>query len=137
MANHCSDCDLEYQNSCPRYGGKNECVHAKEAVKGMEYDMHSDSCFTVPECPDCGCPLFIEEDDIGKTVECGCGEMVKIPDADWTRKYVEDFTGEYTEECECLNEECNGVMKVYRRKYNGNWITAGGKCEKCGFRFIV
>lgn len=135
MANHCSDCELEYQNSCPRYGGKNECVHAKEAVKGLGYDMHSDSCYTIPECPECGSALFIEEKDIGKAVECSCGEMIKIPDTEWTRKYVEENTGEKEEETTCM--ACNGTMKVRKYKRLGKWVTAGGKCEDCGMYFIV
>lgn len=137
MTDYCADCELEMTNDCPRYGGKADCEHAPEAVRGLGYDIHTDSCYTIPECPKCGGPLFIDEDDIGKVVECGCGRMIRIPDTDWTRKYVEDFTGEKVEEMPCLTDGCDGVMKVKKVKRSGEWQTAGGQCEKCGAWFIV
>lgn len=135
MTDHCSDCALEMTNDCPRYGGKSDCDHAEEARKGTEYDMHSDSCYTIPECPECGMPLPIVAKDIGRAVECFCGEMVRIPDTEWTRKYVEENTGEKEEETTCM--ACNGTMKISKYKRLGKWVTAGGKCEDCGMYFVV
>ena len=137
MTDHCSECELELTNGCPKYGGKVKCDSLKEACKGLGYDMHTDACYTQPECPECGYPLFIEEKDIGNTVKCTCGASLHIPDTDWIRKYVDNFTGQKEIEWPCMNDKCDGTMKVLKVKRNGNWVTAGGQCEKCGMRFIV
>ena len=136
MTDHCSDCELEFQSECPRYGGKADCLSAEnEVYKGTEYDSHTDTCYNMPVCPECGNPLFIEEEDVGKVVECGiCHTRLTVPEEGWIRKYINDFTGQRIEEMPC---GCGGTMKIMRVKYNGNWVTAGGQCEKCGMRFIV
>lgn len=107
-----------------------------EIRKGMEYDCHSDSIYDQPECPHCEMPIFgIKLDDIGKTYKCPCCEKdFTVTDSEWLRKYIEDFTGEKTEEREC---RCGGKLTVRLFKRNGEWRTASGECEKCGLRFIV
>lgn len=109
----------------------------KQAVKGIEYDMHSDSCYDMPECPECGMPLFgLEESDIGKTIQHDyCETEVYIPDEEWIHKYFEDNTGSRTEEIKCM--WCGGRMSVVKRKRCGKWVTGHGECLDCGVRFIV
>lgn len=108
-----------------------------EIQKGMEYDYHTDSIYDQPECPYCGMPIFgIKLDDIGKTFKCTCCEKdFTVTDSAWLRKYIEDFTGEKTEEQKCSN--CGGIMTVHSIKRNGEWRTFSGECKSCGLRFIV
>lgn len=106
------------------------------ARKGIEYDMRSDSIYDMPECPECGRPLFgLEESDIGKAVECGCGKTIRIPDEEWVHKYLVDNTGSKTETIKCMR--CGGRMEIVKYKRCGKWVTGHGKCLDCGIRFIV
>lgn len=106
------------------------------AVKGMEYDHYTDSIYDTVECPECGMPIFgLEESDVGKEVECGCGEKVLIPDEDWVRKYIEDNTGHRVETVKCFS--CGGKMIQHLYKRRGTWRVGHGECQDCGMRFIV
>lgn len=111
-------------------------VAVGEAKEGIEYDYHTDTTYPVPTCPHCGESFFPSEEDIGKTFTCAfCMNRVTLPDAPWVRKYIDDNTGSKEETIKCSN--CgNMTMKIVKRKTNGEWRTAGGRCE-CGFRFIV
>lgn len=108
-----------------------------EIQKGMEYDYHTDSIHDQPECPHCKMPIFgLEASDIGSIIKCPCCEKdIQITDSDWLRKYIEDYTGEKTEEQKCMG--CGGKMTVHLIKRNREWRIFSGKCENCGLRFIV
>lgn len=108
----------------------------KEVRKGIEYDMHSDSIYDMPECPECRMPLLgLEESDIGKDIECYCGETIHVPDEEWIHKYFKDNTGSKSEIIECIR--CGGRMKIVQHKRCGKWVTGYGECLDCGTRFIV
>lgn len=104
---------------------------------GIEYDMHTDSTYHVPECPICDIPLFgLEPSDIGTEITCPCCKrQILIPDENWIKTYIEENTGSKTEEMECMF--CGGKMTVKKYMTNGKWQTAGGECKDCGVRFIV
>ncbi len=110
---------------------------ALRPIMGIEYDAHTDSTYYVPECWYCGMPLSgLEESDIGNEIECPyCERKIRIPDADWIRKYIEGNTGTMTDEEDCMF--CDGKMTVKKIKKNGKWRTFSGVCQKCGARFIV
>lgn len=104
---------------------------------GIEYDMHTDSTYKIPECPYCDIPLFgLEESDIGNEIECPCcNHKITIPNADWIRKYIRENTGSKTEEIECF--KCGGRMTIKKYMMNGKWQTGHGECKDCGVKFIV
>lgn len=106
-----------------------------EVVRGMEYDYHTDSNYTVPECPHCHEHLIVESSDIGKDAPCPCcGKMVSVPDAPWIRKYVEDNHGTRVADQKCIF--CGKTFKMRQRKTNGRWYNAYGRCS-CGVSIIV
>ena len=107
------------------------------AKKGIEYDMYTDSIYTVPQCPHCEYPmLHTREDDIGKTVRCFmCDKEVRIPDEPWVREYFEDNVGEKEEETKCL--KCGGTFVEKYIKRKGKWRAAYGYCRDCGYSIIV
>ena len=107
------------------------------AKKGIEYDMYTDSIYTVPTCPHCEYPMFgLREDDIGKTVMCfACGEQVHIPDETWIHDYMENYVGTKKEETKCL--KCGGTFVEEYIKRNGKWKVAYGYCRDCGFSYVV
>ncbi len=75
----------------------------KEAIRGREYDHHTDSSYTVPECPHCHTPIIVEPEDIGKDVPCPyCEKTVRVPDVDWIRRYIDENNGTRTSEQKCV-----------------------------------
>lgn len=107
------------------------------AIWVMEYDMHTDKCYNTLGCPKCKEPIGRCED--GRFRCFSCGKVVYVKDKtmlDWYNKRSETKT-EY-EDCflGCGGKKC--VEVVYRRNpVTMEWQTAGGKCKKCGMRFIV
>ena len=113
-----------------------------------DYDMHTDKCYKRPGCARCKEPIFKCED--GKYHCVNCGRIVKPDDEmlEWfkareeTKVEIEDCFPEYMDiNGEKVKMGCGG-RQCYEVHYRRNpitleWQVAGGKCTKCGNRFIV
>jgi len=117
-----------------------------KAVWGIDYDMHTDSCYSVPACPVCKEPIFVYED--GNYHCASCFEIVEVDDPDMIKWFEErsETKTEY-EDCPKFTTKdgrtigCGGkgtVETYYRRNpVTKKWQVMGGKCSKCGMSFIV
>lgn len=125
--------DLNEDYKCE---GQMEMPLEYEPAWDIDYDYQKDEIIDVPTCPVCNgdkeqMPYMIDF-SCGR---CGnCGAKINLTGAK-IKKYIEDNTGEKTEEETCI--KCGGVMKIYSYKRNGEWRTGHGGCDSCGFRFIV
>ena len=122
-----------------------------KAIWGMDYDMREDKCYKRPVCPICEEPFGKIYDD--NEYHCfSCGRIIEVDDPDM-KKWIEDREEKKTEIEDCFPETVdlkNGeVMKMgcggkkcmevhYRRNpVTLEWEQMGGRCTKCGMRFIV
>lgn len=117
-----------------------------KAVWGIDYDMRTDSCYSVPACPECQEPIRMCDD--GKYHCFCCGEIVEVDDPEmikWFKDRSETKT-EYTDCPKITTKDgktlgCGGVGTVethYRKNpVTKKWQVMGGKCSKCGMSFIV
>lgn len=128
-----------------RYGMK------LQAKWGMDYDMHEDKCYKIPVCPLCEAPFGkIYDDD---EYHCfSCGKIIEVDDPRM-KEWIAEREGTKTELEDCFpakvkmkNGEvikmgCGGkkCMEVHYRKnpVTLKWEQMGGKCKKCGKRYIV
>lgn len=105
----------------------------------VDYDMHEHKTYQCPGCRECYAPVFKMED--GKYYCVFCGEEAEI-DEDMI-EYFEEREGTKTEMKDCFPEPigCGGKACVevqYRKNpVTLKWQTMGGKCNKCGMKFIV
>lgn len=108
-----------------------------KAVWGTDYDMHTDRCYSRPCCPICKEPIFMYEDENYHCVSCE--EIVEVDDPEMI-KWFKDRSETKTEYEDCICG-CGGKGTVethYRRNpVTLKWQVTGGKCSKCGMRFIV
>lgn len=112
-----------------------------KAIWEMDYDIHTDKCFSRPSCPECGAPIWKDTD--GSYLCVNCKKKVSVTDP----KMKEWLT--LREETKIEYEDCNkkeffgcGGKKCVRTSYVRNpitleWQAASGYCEKCGMHFIV
>lgn len=110
-----------------------------KAEWGVDYDLHTDSCYSHPVCPKCKEPIWKRKDN---KYHCfACGEAVEIQEdmIEWFKVREETKT----EMEDCFPEEMGGCggkkcmeVRYIRNPVTLEWQTAGGKC-KCGMSFIV
>lgn len=113
-----------------------------------EYDMHTDSAYKCPGCRKCYAPVFKMDDD--KYHCCSCGEEAELDDD--MREYFGEREETKTEIQNCDKIEwddknghhsigCGGkdCVEVHYKKnpVTLKWQAMGGKCSKCGTRFII
>ena len=106
-----------------------------------EYDFHTDELYKAPGCPVCKEPAFRHED--GRFYCVSCGEQVELDDDMLNWYAVREEIKIEMRDCIKLSDKfgCDGKKCVEthlrRNPVTLEWETAGGKCLKCGMRFIV
>ena len=99
-----------------------------------DYDLATDSLFSRPGCPECYAPVGLED---GRYLCYSCGEEFEIDDE--MVAWFEIREGEKLVKEECF--ECHGenTMETHYSKnpVTLEWQAMGGRCKKCGIRFIV
>lgn len=111
----------------------------KKAVWGSDYDMHTDTCFQRPLCPDCIdlVPIFRRDSERPDIAECiNCHKEFELTEEMKNWLEAREETKEEIDTCIRCKQK---TMKIHyvRNDVNLKWQTAYGSCEKCGTRFIV
>lgn len=117
-----------------------------EAIWGTDYDYRTDAIYERPVCPECKEPIGVDED--GKYHCYSCGEVVEVKDQsmiEWLEKRNETKV-EYAD-CHIFTSKngattgCGGKGTVethyMRNPVTLKWQIMGGRCKKCGMRYIV
>ena len=101
----------------------------KKAKWGTEYDMHTDTAYTCPECPYCGFPAV---NLLGECPSCEKKFILNVAQKEWLNTH----TGKKIEKEICPS--CGKKMEVIYLKnpINLGWDVFAGKCS-CGMNFIV
>ena len=116
------------------------------AIWDLDYDLHTDSCYQCPSCPECQAPIGKDGDGLYRCFSCG--EIVDVTDPEmleWFR--LREETKIERTDCKqwktkagktigCGGENCY-VTHYVRNLVTLEWPAAYGGCEKCGTRFIV
>ena len=107
-----------------------------DAVWAMDYDYRTDKCFQRPSCPKCF--EAIGEDESGKYHCYCCGKKVDVKDEKMLEWFAER-QGAKIEMTDCFRCGGKDCVETYfmRNKVTLEWQAMGGKCQKCGARFIV
>lgn len=118
-----------------------------KAIWGLDYDFRTDKNYKRPCCPECEEPILRRDDGYYHCLDCGRIVMVEDPEMDvWLKKH-EEVKVEY-EDCAVITDKegnhlsgCGGKKCVethyMRNPVTDKWQVMGGKCIKCGTRFIV
>ena len=120
----------------------------RKAVWATDYDMHTDSCFQRPCCPECRDPLFLREDGKFHCINCGKAAMPDSQMIAWMEKrretkvemqdcpdYEFEFKGKKIK-MGCGGKDCVEVHFV-RNDVTLDWQYAWSICKNCGIRTIV
>lgn len=117
------------------------------AIWATDYDMHTDSCYQRPSCPECREPIGLREDN---KYHCfACGEVVEVKDSKmlaWfqereeTKVELEDCPKIISKDGEhlsgCGGKKCVETLYV-KNPVTLKWEARAGRCKNCGTSFIV
>ena len=101
-----------------------------------DYDMHTDSTYKRPGCPKCYAPVGDGEGN-GKYICLSCRKEYELtPEME---AWIREREGTRTEIRDCLSCGSKGAVEMHFRKNPKTlqWQTMGGKCRRCGMKFVV